>query len=152
MMTRKSLRIWGTIAVALAVTVSAAAITATDAIKQRQKEMEGVRDGLTTLGAIAKKEQPFDANVVKDSSAKIADHLAKAAELFPAGSDKGEVETWAKQEIWTDREQFDETFESTRQAAVEMQSVTEAKAFPPALGKLGTGCKSCHDLYRIPKQ
>ena len=33
-----------------------------------------------------------------------------------------------------------------------MQSVTDAKAFPPALGKLGTGCKSCHDLYRIPKQ
>ncbi|MDX2436832.1 MAG: cytochrome c [Acidobacteriota bacterium] len=152
MMNRKSLRIWGTIAVALAVTVSAAAITATEAIKQRQKEMEGVRDGLMTLGAIAKKEQPFDATVVKDNAAKIADHLALAAELFPEGSDKGEVQTWSKPEIWTDRQHFDEIFETTRQAALDMQSVTDAKAFPPALGKLGNGCKSCHDLYRLPKQ
>jgi cytochrome c556 len=152
MMNVKSLRIWGTIAVAILVTVSAAAITATEAIKQRQKEMEGVRDGMMALGAIAKKEQPFDASVVKDNAAKIANHLATAAELFPAGSDAGEIQTWSKPEIWSDREPFDKIFENTRQAAIDMQSVTEAKAFPPALGKLGTGCKSCHDLYRIPKQ
>jgi cytochrome c556 len=30
--------------------------------------------------------------------------------------------------------------------------VTDAKDFPPALGKLGNGCKSCHDMYRLPKQ
>ncbi len=72
--------------------------------------------------------------------------------MFPAGSDKGEVQTWAKSEIWTDREHFDELFQSTHQAAVDLQSVTEAEAFPPALGKLGYGCKSCHDLYRLPKQ
>jgi len=142
---------WSAIAVALVVTISAAAMTATEAIKDRQKAMEGVREGMMTLGAIAKKEQPFDAGVVQASGAKIADHLAKAAELFPEGSGEGEVQTWAKPEIWTDRENFDELLESTQQAAVDMQSVTEAEAFPPALGKLGTGCKSCHDLYRLPK-
>lgn len=151
-MSGKRLRIWSTIAVVLAVAVSAAAMTATEAIKQRQKEMEGVRDGIMNLSAIAKKEQPFDASVVKENAAKIADHLAQSAEMFPAGSDKGEVQTWSKGEIWTNRAHFDEILENTRQAAVDMQSVTEAKAFPPALGKLGTGCKSCHDLYRIPKQ
>ena len=41
---------------------------------------------------------------------------------------------------------------STHQAAVDLQSVTDAKDFPPALGKLGNGCKSCHDMYRLPKQ
>jgi cytochrome c556 len=107
---------------------------------------------MKTLGAIAKKEEPFDADVVRASAAKIADHLAQAAELFPAGSDLGEVQTWAKPEIWTDRGHFDELLESTRQAAVDLQSVTKADAFPPALGKLGNGCKSCHDLYRLPKQ
>jgi cytochrome c556 len=145
-------QIWSGIAVALAVTVSAAAMTATEAIKQRQKEMEGVRDGMMALGAIAKNEQPFDAAVVQASAAKIADHLAQAADLFPADSDQGEVQTWAKPEIWTDRGHFDEIFASARQAAVEIQSVTQAEEFPPALGKLGYGCKSCHDLYRLPKQ
>jgi cytochrome c556 len=153
-MNGKSFQTWGVIAVAVAVavTVSAAAITATEAIKQRQKAMEGVRDGMMALGAIAKKEQPFDVDVVGASAGKIADHLAQAAEFFPAGSDQGEVQTWAKSEIWTDRTHFDELFKSTQQAAVDLQSVTEAESFQPALGKLGNGCKSCHDLYRLPKQ
>ena len=151
MSTTKS-RIWGAVAVAVVVTISAAAMTATEAIQQRQKAMEGVRDGMMTLGAIAKNQQPFDADVVKASAAKIADHLMEAAELFPAGSDTGDVQTWAKPEIWTDRENFDTIMKSTHQAAVELQSVTEAEAFPPALGKLGNGCKSCHDMYRTPKQ
>jgi len=145
-------RISSTCLVVLVITVSAAAMTATDAIKQRQKEMEGVRDGMTILGSIAKQDKAFDAEVVSASAAKIAGHLAQAAELFPEGSDTGEVQTWAKPEIWTDRENFDKMMASTHQAAVDMQSVTEFEAFPPALGKLGNGCKSCHDLYRIPKR
>jgi len=145
------LRIWGAIAVTAVVTISAAGTTGTDAIKQRQKAMEGVRDGIMTLGAIAKKEQPFDAEVVRASAAKIAENLEHASELFPEGSDTGEIQTWAKPEIWTEREQFDTILKSTHQAAVDMQAVSEANAFPPALGKLGTGCKSCHDLYRLPK-
>jgi cytochrome c556 len=140
------------VAVTAAVTVSAAAMTATEAIKQRQQEMEGIYQQMGTFGAIAKKERPFDADVVRASATKIANHLAAAAELFPEGSDSGDVQTWSKPEIWTDRERFDELMESSHQAAVELQAVTEAEAFMPALGKLGTSCKSCHDLYRLPKK
>jgi cytochrome c556 len=136
---------------AVAVTISAAAMAGTGVIKQRQEAMEGVRDGMMMLGSIAKKEQPFDAEVIQANAAKIAGHLAQAAELFPEGSDQGDVQTWAKPEIWTDRTHFEEIMESTHTAAVELQSVTDASAFPPALGKLGNGCKSCHDMYRLPK-
>ncbi len=145
-------RMMGAIVVSVAFAISVAAMTATEAIQQRQQEMEGVRDGMKTLAAIAKGQQPFDAGVVKTSGAKIAGHLDRAAELFPEGSDSGEVQTWAKPEIWTDRESFDQIFASTRQAAVDLEAVTAAAEFPPALGKLGNGCKSCHDLYRLPKQ
>jgi cytochrome c556 len=143
--------LWSAIAVALGAAISAAAMTGSEAIKQRQEAMEGVLNGMKTLGAIAKGGQPFDAKVVQASAAMVADHLKQAAELFPEGSDTGEVQTWAKPEIWTDRENFDEIMGSTHQAAVDLQSVTDAEAFPPALGKLGNGCKSCHDLYRLPK-
>ena len=152
MMSGMRLRIWSAIAVALVVTISAAAMTATEAIKERQHAMEGVRDGLMALGAMAKGTQPFDAEVVKANAEKIAANLAQAAELFPEGSEAGDVQTWAKAEIWTDRAHFDELLKSTQQAAVELESVTESEAFGPALGKLGNGCKSCHDMYRIPKQ
>ena len=63
-MSKTGLRIWGAFAVAVVFTVSAAAMTATEAIKKRQKEMEGVREGMMTLAAIVKKEQPFDADVI----------------------------------------------------------------------------------------
>lgn len=150
-MSRKMLFISSAIALALVVAISAAATMAADAIKARQEAMEGIRDGMMVLGAIAKKEQPFEAGVVEANAAKIAGHLIEAAELFPEGSLEGEVETWAKAEIWSHREHFDEIFESAIEAAVEVQSVADAEAFPPALGKLGTSCKSCHESYRLPK-
>jgi len=150
-MNRKSITVWSAIAVAILVTISAAALTSTEAIKQRQKAMEGVRDGMMALGAIAKKEKPFDAEVVAFNATLIADNLTQAAELFPAGSDQGDVQTWAKSNIWESTDHFEELLENARQAAIEMQSVKEADAFPPALGKLGNACKSCHDMYRLPK-
>ncbi len=133
------------------ITISVAAMTATEAIKQRQKEMEGVRDGMMALGAIAKKEQPFDAEVVKASAAKIADHLAQAAELFPEGSDEGEVQTWAKPEIWTDRAHFDEILESTRQAAVDLQSVTEARRSHPPSASSETAARAVTTCTACPR-
>ena len=147
----KRTRILGAVAAAIVITISAGAMTATEAIKERQKEMEGVRDALMALAAIAKKEQPFDAEVVQANAAKLAGHLEKTEKLFPEGSGEGEAQTWAKPEIWTDRAQFDKLMSSTHQAAVDLQSVTEAEALGPALGKLGFGCKTCHDLYRLPK-
>lgn len=144
-------RVWGAVAVALVVAFSVGAMTATEAIKQRQEEMEGVYSSMKTFAAIAKKEQPFDAEVVQDAAAKMADHLAKAQELFPEGSLEGEAQSWAKPEIWSEKEKFDEIFASTHQAAVDMQSVKSMEEFPPALGKIGSGCKSCHNLYRLPK-
>lgn len=151
-MPRKMLSFPSAIVVAIVAAFSVAAMTATEAIQQRQKEMEGVRDGMKTLGTIAKGAQPFDAEVVKTAAATIAAHLEQAAGLFPEGSDQGDVQTWAKPEIWSDRAPFDELFASSRQAATALQGVTEAEAFPAALGALGNGCKSCHDLYRLPKQ
>lgn len=144
--------IWITMAVIFGLTMTVAAMTATEAIKEREEMMEGIRDQMKTLGAIAKKEQPFDAEIVHAAAATIADNLKRSAELFPEGSDRGDVPTEAKPEIWTNRDQFDELLAAAHQAAVDMQSVTSADEFPPALGKLGNGCKSCHDLFRQPKQ
>jgi cytochrome c556 len=144
-------RVLGAIAVAIVVTISATAMTSTEAITQRQKEMEGIRAGMMALAAIAKKEQPFDADIVRANATKIADHLARAEKLFPDGSNQGEIRTWAKPEIWSDRDNFDGLMKSAHGAAVALQSVTDAEAFGPALGKLGYGCKSCHDTYRLPK-
>lgn len=123
----------------------------TDAIKARQEKMEGIGDAMGGLAAIAKGEAPFDAAVVSKNAGTIAGNLDAAATLFPAGSDSGDVETWAKAEIWSDRDMFESTLASAQKAATALQSVTEEAAFRPALGKLGQECKACHEMYRRPK-
>jgi cytochrome c556 len=137
----------------VAVTSAAAfgAASTTETIKARQHAMETINDSVKALAAMAKKEAPFDAAVVKKSAETIAENFKKAAGLFPPGSDKGDVETRAKPEIWSDPEMFQETMKSVQAAAVELQSVSEEAALRPALAKLGSNCKDCHDMYRVPK-
>jgi cytochrome c556 len=137
-------------AVVAALAVGAAS-TSTDAIKDRQQAMEDIGGAMKNLAAIAKKEAPFDAGVVEKNAGAITHALKKAADLFPEGSDTGDVETWAKPEIWSDGADFLEKLETAEVEAIALQSVTVETAFPPALGKLGDACKACHQTYRRPK-
>ena len=140
----------GSLVVAVAVGGVAVAVIAADAFQDRHMAMETVGDAMKTLGAIAKKEAPFDAAVVKANAITIADNLKKAQALFPSGSGGGE--SLAKPEIWTDAAGFEKTMKDAHAAAVALQSVTDEGAYRPALGALGSNCKSCHDKYRLPKQ
>jgi cytochrome c556 len=121
---------------------------AADAFQDRHMAMEEINDAMKALGAIAKKEAPFDAAVVKSNATTIADNLKKAAGLFPAGSDGGDSR--AKPEIWTDAAGFEKGMKDAQAAAVALQSVSDEAAFRPALGALGGSCKACHDKYRLP--
>ncbi len=136
------------VATSLALGGAAIIASAADPAHDRHEAMEGVGDSMKALGAIAKKEAPFDASVVKAKATTIADNLKKASKLFPA--DSGGGESLAKPEIWTDRETFDKTMNDAVAAAVALQSVTEEAAFRPALGALGGNCKACHDKFRLP--
>jgi cytochrome c556 len=136
---------------AMALGVVGVAASSTDTIKDRQHAMENVRDAFMTLAAIAKGETPFDAAVVKENAATVEDHLRKASTLFPEGSGQGDVETWAKAEIWSDHADFVVKFKEAQAAAEALKSVSEETAFRPAFGKLGNSCKSCHQTYRRPK-
>jgi cytochrome c556 len=136
--------------VALSVGAAAGAVIAADAFQDRHMAMEAVGDAMKPLGAIAKKQAPFDAAVVKANATTIADHLKMASTLFPAGSGGGE--SLAKPEIWSDAAGFEKGMKDAHAAAVALQSVSDEAAYGPALGALGSSCKSCHDKYRLPKK
>jgi cytochrome c556 len=125
-------------------------IRAADAAHDRHEAMEGVGSAMKALGAIAKKEVPFDASVVSKHALTIADNLKTASTLFPAGSGGGESR--AKPEIWTETADFDKIMKDGRAAALALQSVKDEAAFGPALQALSANCKSCHDRFRLPKK
>ncbi len=132
--------------------LSFAAQTATEAIQARQKAMKGIDGAMESLVAIAKKQAPFDAAVVKKAGETIASHLTEAQGLFPAGSEKGDVQTWAKPTIWSDGAGFAAALKSSHEAATALAGVKEEAAFLPALKALGGSCKHCHETYRLPKR
>jgi cytochrome c556 len=140
-----------TLIAAMALGVAGVAASSTDAIKSRQHAMENVKDAMMALVAIVKGEAPFDATVVKENAATMEDHLGKASTLFPEGSGQGDVETWAKAEIWSDHADFVVKFKEARAAAEGLKSVSAEPEFRPAFGKLGNACKACHQTYRRSK-
>lgn len=123
-----------------------------DPITERQETMKKVGDSMKALSGIARGEAPFDAAVVRQNATAIAESFERAAKLFPAGSDKGAKETWAKAEIWANIADFEAKLQAGHDAAVALQSVTEEAAYRPALGKVGQACRACHDSYRRPKE
>jgi cytochrome c556 len=120
------------------------------AAHQRHEAMETVQESFKPLRAIAVKEAPFDAAVVKKNATTILDKLKEAHGLFPEGSGGGDSR--AKPEIWSDRAGFDQSMKDAQAAAAAMAAVTEEAAFAPAMKTLGGTCKGCHDKYRLPKQ
>jgi cytochrome c556 len=138
---------------ALAGAVALAYAQAPDAVaafNARHEAMEGVNEAMKPLGAIAKKQAPFDAAVVKKNATVIEQKLGEASKHFTAGSEKV-GKTRAKADIWTSREDFDRLMGEARTAAAALAKVSDEAAFRPALGTLGTACKSCHDMYRAPE-
>lgn len=123
----------------------------TDPIQARQDAMQSVGDAMKPLVGMVRGELKFDAATVASNAKTISDNLHAAADLFPAGSDHGALETWAKPEIWNQKSDFDAKLQAAHEAAMDLQKVTEESAYRPAFGKLGGACKACHELYRRPK-
>ena len=147
---RKTLALSSAALVAAAALAAAQSPAATDAFKARHAAMEQVGDAMKSLGAIAKKQAPFDAAVVQKSATTIDEKLGEASKSFTPGSDKVE-KTRAKAEIWTNRADFDRLMGEARTAAGALAKVSDEAAYRPALGALGQSCKSCHDMYRAPE-
>ena len=123
---------------------------ASDAAHQRHEAMETVQESFKPLRAIAVKETPFDAAVVKKSATAILEKLKEAHGLFPEGSGGGDSR--AKAEIWSDRAGFDKAMKDAQAAASAMAGVTAEADYVAAMKALGASCKACHDKYRLPKQ
>jgi cytochrome c556 len=117
---------------------------------QRHEAMETVQESFKPLRAIAVKEAPFDAAVVKKNATTILEKLKEAHGLFPEGSGGGDSR--AKPEIWTDRAGFDQAMKDAQAAATALAAVTDEAAYVTAMKTLGGSCKNCHDKYRLPKQ
>ena len=121
-------------------------------IEDRQAAMKQNGKAIGPIVAILKGQAPYDAAVVKTNADTIHQDFVKAFASFPAGSEKGPPETWAKAEIWSDPDGFKAAQDQAIKAVEALAATTDEAGFKTALGGLGDACKACHDKYRRPKE
>lgn len=149
-------------AMALAAGVAALPLVATagpmeNAIKARQGVMQIYSFSLGALGAMAKGEMDFDANLAQAS----ADNLLAAATLnagpmWPQGSDSEqmlEVETRALPAIWSTYPAVVDKSKAMVAAATAMQKAAGSlDGIRASIGDVGKACKGCHTDFRAEKK
>ena len=123
------LLILSSVALTAVVAYSSHTLQAADPVKERQAAMEQVNDAMKVLGAMGKREVPFDAATVRKNASTIADTFKAAGGLFPAGSGGGESR--AKPEVWSDAAGFAKALKDGREAAEALRAVKDEAAPPP---------------------
>ena len=144
------------LAVALTAGAVAAGLFASAAlagpIEDRRQSMKEQLAAVKVLVAMVKGESPFDAAVVKQQAEVLKQHFERDKTLFPAGSDTGTAETWAKPEVWSDHATFLAGFDNAISLTDKLAMVSDKADLGPALGDLGkNGCGACHEKFRRPK-
>jgi len=125
-----------------------------DPIAQRQEIMKANGKALKSIAAIAKGEQPFDAELVLAALKTLNEDAQKfdVAALFPQESETG-GDTTASPKIWEDMAGFQKAvdkFKADTEAAV-AAAPADLDTFKAEFGKVAQNCGSCHETFRIKK-
>lgn len=124
------------------------------AIKARQGQFRLMALNLGILGAMAKGEMDYDAELAQIA----ADNLVTVSMInqmtnWPQGSDNGAVEgTRALPVIWENLPDVISKWEDFGTSAQAMQAAAGdgVDGIRGAIGQVGGACKACHDKYRAP--
>lgn len=141
------------IAAAVAICLGAAAAGAADEPQLvRQGLMKQIGGSVGALGAIAKGEKPYDAEVVKTSLTTISTAAKDFPNHFPAGSETGQ-NTQASPAIWQNMDDFKaKSLKLSQDAETILASMpADQAAVGQAMKTLGAECGACHQAYRLKR-
>lgn len=122
-------------------------------VAARHAQMQMIAYHTGVLGAVAKGEMEFSADMVSAAATNLRE-LAKlnGATLWVAGTEQGAVDgSRAKTEVWSDAAGFAAKFTELENAASAAIGAADAGAVGAAMAGIGGSCKSCHEGYRGPK-
>ena len=128
------------------------------AVKARQSLMQVVAFNLGPLGAMAKGEMDYDAEIAAANAGNLH-ALAKlnGAAMWPAGSDNaalGEDKTRALPAAWAADSKVMDKHMAWIDATAKLVEVAGSglDALRPAVAEVGKSCGGCHDDYRAEKK
>jgi cytochrome c556 len=132
--------------------VVSASADATTSIQARQACMKANGGVMAVAVPIMKGEKAFDKAALDAAFAKEKEACAGWADWW--GDDTkpgGATETWAKEEIWTDKAGFEAAGGAYVKAATAVAAAADEASFKAAFPALGASCQGCHEKFRRPK-
>ena len=137
----------------VAPTALSAPPTPPQVVKYRNKVMDGLGAHMGAIGMVAKGESDRVGDVLGHAEAIAA--LAKSVgALFPEGTGPGVagVETEAKADIWTRKDEFAaavKKLETASDALVAAAKANDLAQIKTAMGGVGQSCGGCHDTFKV---
>jgi len=126
------------------------------AVKARKGLMQLYGHNLSILGAIAKGDMEYDAEIASTAAGNLmALTQINQVSIWPQGSDsESYADSRALAKVWTTFPAIVEKSTAMREAAVAMNAAAGGglDALRGAMGGVGNGCKGCHETYRAPKK
>jgi cytochrome c556 len=132
--------------------IVSASADATSSIQARQACMKANGGVMAVAVPIIKGEKAFDKAALDAAFAKEKEACAGWADWW--GDDTkpgGATETWAKEEIWTDKAGFEAAGGAYVKAATAVAAAADEASFKAAFPALGASCQGCHEKFRRPK-
>ena len=121
-------------------------------IESRQACMKSNGKAMGVMVPMIKGEKPYDNAAIQDALAATETACAGWAGWW--GEDTkagGSVETYAKDEIWSDAAGFEAAGAAYGKAVGAVKASTDEASFKAAFAELGGSCKGCHEKFRRPK-
>ena len=128
------------------------------AIKGRQAMFQTFNFNIGILGAMAKGDMEYDADLAAQSAANLqaAANFGQKA-MWPEGSDnesEGNAKNRALPAIWSNLPDVTEKFKALQSSSATLaaQAGGGLDALKGAIGDVGGSCKACHDDYRAKRK
>jgi len=121
------------------------------AVDLRQSVFKLIGYSFEPVGAMLKRQRPFDADLAQKSAARIEMLAPMIGEAFATDTRQFKVETKAREGIWTNKSDFDAKNNDLIKAAANLTTAAKSgdqKAFTQAAAAVGKACGACHDSFR----
>lgn len=123
-------------------------------LREGHMKLMGLNIGM--LGAMAKEEQPYDAEMAAAAAGNLAalGSIDQRSYWVEGSSSEDLEESRALPAIWENMDDFNSKTEALHEAAMKMEEAagTDLASLQAAMGPLGEACGSCHEDYRKPEE
>ena len=138
---------------ALMLGFASAAMAEMGPVEARQACMKANGKMMGVMVPMMKGEAAFDKAAIDAALAAEAEACAGWANWWGEDTKPGvsKVETYAKEEIWTDKAGFEAAGMAYVKANEAVKAAMDEASFKAAFPALGASCQGCHEKFRRPK-